>query len=106
MKRPPPPPPPEKEEEERSKRRNVEREDSEDEEWLRYSPPPPAPEVVVAEKTISRFASEIHGDCVPVTAPNGERVYAKLAVKGLVGGGISGTRQGAHFSNPNPNHKG
>uniref|UniRef100_K4A5L2 AAA+ ATPase domain-containing protein n=1 Tax=Setaria italica TaxID=4555 RepID=K4A5L2_SETIT len=106
LKRPPPPPPPEKEEEERSKRRNVEREDSEDEEWLRYSPPPPAPEVVVAEKTISRFASEIHGDCVPVTAPNGERVYAKLAVKGLVGGGISGTRQGAHFSNPNPNHKG
>ncbi|CAN6320570.1 unnamed protein product [Urochloa humidicola] len=107
LKRPPPPPPPEQEEEERSKRRNLEREYSEDEDWLRYSPPPaPEPEVVVAEKTISRFASEIHGDCVPVTAPNGERVYAKLAMEGLVGGGISGTRQRAHFSNPNPNHKG
>ncbi|CAN6307191.1 unnamed protein product [Urochloa humidicola] len=107
LKRPPPPPPPEQEEEERSKRRNLEREYSEDEDWLRYSPPPaPEPEVDVAEKTISRFASEIHGDCVPVTAPNGERVYAKLAMEGLVGGGISGTRQRAHFSNPNPNHKG
>ena len=105
MKRPPPPPPPEQEEEERSKRRNVEREDEEDEDWLRYSPPP-ASEVVVAEKTISRFASEIHGDCVPVTAPNGERVYAKLAMEGLAGGGISGTRQGANFSNPNLSHKG
>jgi chromosome transmission fidelity protein 18 len=107
LKRPPPPPPLEQEEDERSKRRNVEREDEEeDEDWLRYSPPPPVPEVVVAEKTISRFASEIHGDCVAVTAPSGERVYAKLAVEGLVGKGISGTRQGAHFSNPNPNHKG
>ncbi|CAL4930272.1 unnamed protein product [Urochloa decumbens] len=107
LKRPPPPPPPEQEEEERSKRRNLEREYSEDEDWLRYSPPPaPEPEVVVAEKTISRFASEIHGDCVPVTAPNGERVYAKLAMEGFVGGGISGARQGSHFSNPNPNHKG
>ncbi|KAF8718808.1 hypothetical protein HU200_025114 [Digitaria exilis] len=106
LKRPPPPPPPEQEEGERSKRRNVEREDPDDEDWLRYSPPPaPAPEVVVAEKTISRFASEISGDCVPVTAPNGERVYAKLAMEGLVRGGISGT-QGAHFSNPNPNYKG
>lgn len=105
MKRPPPPPPPEQEEEERSKRRNLEREGTEDMDWLRYSPPP-APEVVFVEKTISRFASEIHGDCVPVTAPNGERVYAKLAMEGLVRGGISGTRQGAHFSNPNPNHKG
>jgi len=103
LKRPPPPPPSEQdEEEERSKRRNVEQED---EDWLRYSPPP-APEIVVAEKTISRFASEIHGDSVPVTAPNGERVYAKLAMEGLVGRGISGTRQGAHFSNPNSNHKG
>ncbi|NP_001339270.1 uncharacterized protein [Zea mays] len=103
LKRPPPPPPPEQdEEEERSKRRNVEQED---EDWLRYSPPP-APEIVVAEKTISRFASEIHGDSVPVTAPNGERVYAKLAMEGLVGRGISGTRQGVQFSNPNSNHKG
>ncbi|XP_062210694.1 uncharacterized protein LOC133912120 [Phragmites australis] len=107
-KRPLPPPPPEQQqEEERSKRRNVEREDSGDEDWLRYSPPPaPEPEVVVAEKTISRFASEIQGDCVPVTAPNGERVYAKLAMEELDGGGVRGTRQGAHFSNRNPSPKG
>ncbi|TVU47638.1 hypothetical protein EJB05_07244 [Eragrostis curvula] len=100
LKRPPPPPPLEQQ---RSKRINLEREDSGEEDWLRYSPPP-APEVVV-EKTISRFASEIQGDCVPVTAPNGERVYSKLAVDGLVGGGVRGTMQRG-FSNPNPSHKG
>ncbi|KAL6907517.1 hypothetical protein ACP4OV_002556 [Aristida adscensionis] len=105
LKRPPPPPPPEQEEkEERTKRRNVEQEDSGDEDWLRYSPPPAA-EVVIVEKTISRFASEIQGDCLPVTAPNGERVYAKLAREEFVGG-TRGTRQGAHFSNRNPSHKG
>lgn len=76
-----------------------------DEEWLRYSPPP-VPEVVVAETTISRFASEIQGDCVPVTAPNGERVYAKLVVDGLVRGGARGTSQVAQLSNLNPSHKG
>ncbi|GJN08361.1 hypothetical protein PR202_ga26272 [Eleusine coracana subsp. coracana] len=102
QKRPPPPPPLDQE---RSKRINLEREDSVDEEWLRYSPPP-APEVVVAETTISRFASEIQGDCVPVTAPNGERVYAKLEGDGLVGGGARGTRQGGHISNLNLSHKG
>ncbi|GJN30978.1 hypothetical protein PR202_gb19329 [Eleusine coracana subsp. coracana] len=102
QKRPPPPPPLEQE---RSKRINLEREDSVDEEWLRYSPPP-APEVVVTETTISKFASEIQGDCVPVTAPNGERVYAKLEGDGLVGGGARGTRQGGHISNLNPSHKG
>jgi chromosome transmission fidelity protein 18 len=101
QKRPPPPPPLEQE---RSKRINVERENTEDEDWLRYSPPPAA-EVVVAETTISRFASEIQGDCVPITAPNGERVYAKLGVDGLVGG-LRGTRQGAQLSNPNHSHKG
>lgn len=76
-----------------------------DEDWLRYSPPP-APEVISAEKTISRFASEIQGDCVPVTAPNGERVYAKLAMDGLAGERIRGTRKGTHFSNSNPSHMG
>ncbi|KAL6648399.1 hypothetical protein ACP70R_012623 [Stipagrostis hirtigluma subsp. patula] len=105
LKRPPPPPPPEQEEEDRTKRRNVDREDSGDEDWLRYSPPPAAEVVVVAEKTISRFASEIQGDCVPITAPNGERVYAKLGTEDLDGGGIRG-RQRTHFSNPNTSHKG
>ncbi|KAL6644788.1 hypothetical protein ACP70R_016396 [Stipagrostis hirtigluma subsp. patula] len=107
LKRPPPPPPPEQEEEEedRTKRRNVDREDSGDEDWLRYSPSPAAEVDVVAEKTISRFASEIQGDCVPITAPNGERVYAKLGTEDLDGGGIRG-RQRTHFSNPNTSHKG
>jgi chromosome transmission fidelity protein 18 len=103
LKRPPPPPPPEQEEE-RSKRRNVEREDPVDEDWLRYSPPPAVE--VVAEKTVSRFASEIQGDCMPVTAPNGERVYAKLATEKLVSEVIEGTMRRASVWNPNPSHKG
>ncbi|CAL5206759.1 unnamed protein product [Lathyrus oleraceus] len=53
-----------------------------DEDWLRYSPPPSpvrAEEVRLSkEKTLSRFASEIDGEVMPVTAPNGDRVYTKL----------------------------
>ncbi|KAI5394833.1 hypothetical protein KIW84_061450 [Lathyrus oleraceus] len=53
-----------------------------DEDWLRYSPPPSpvrAEEVIFSkEKTLSRFASEIDGEVMPVTAPNGDRVYTKL----------------------------
>lgn len=55
-----------------------------DEDWLRYSPPQESDPVVedlvgfVKEKTVSRYASEIDGECMPVTAPNGDRVYAKL----------------------------
>lgn len=57
-----------------------------DEDWLRYSPPPPPPfpsvpveEVMFSkEKVLSRYASEIDGECMPVTAPNGDRVYSKL----------------------------
>ncbi|XP_027330673.1 chromosome transmission fidelity protein 18 homolog isoform X2 [Abrus precatorius] len=51
------------------------------EDWLRYSPPPVLVEhetKFLKEKTLSRFASEIDGECMPVTAPNGDRVYAKL----------------------------
>uniref|UniRef100_A0A453IFM4 AAA+ ATPase domain-containing protein n=1 Tax=Aegilops tauschii subsp. strangulata TaxID=200361 RepID=A0A453IFM4_AEGTS len=96
LKRPPPPPPPEQEEE-RSKRRNVDRVDSVDEDWLRYSPPPAAE--AVAEKIVSRFASEIQGDSMPVTAPNGERVYAKLATEKLVSEVIEGTRRRTSISN-------
>jgi len=53
-----------------------------DEDWLRYSPPPQEPaaqETTFAKgKMLSRFASEIDGECMPITAPNGDRVYAKL----------------------------
>ncbi|QCE05592.1 chromosome transmission fidelity protein 18 [Vigna unguiculata] len=75
------------EEEKRAKVRVTVQEDSSteeaaDEDWLRYSPPPQEPaaqETTFAkEKTLSRFASEIDGECMPITAPNGDRVYAKL----------------------------
>ncbi|CAL0303132.1 unnamed protein product [Lupinus luteus] len=54
--------------------------EAEEEDWLRYSPPPVAAEEVrfVKEKTVSRYASEIDGECMPVTAPGGDRVYAKM----------------------------
>ncbi|XP_038981046.1 chromosome transmission fidelity protein 18 homolog [Phoenix dactylifera] len=74
---------------ERGIRRRASGDDS-DEEWLRYSPPKDvaaadaAPERDVAvldvaeEKFISRFVSEIEGECIPVTGPCGDRVYAKM----------------------------
>lgn len=56
-----------------------------DEDWLRYSPPPRETnpvveerEPAVEEKIVSRYASQIDGDCIPVTAPSGDRVYAKI----------------------------
>ncbi|XP_021822992.1 chromosome transmission fidelity protein 18 homolog isoform X2 [Prunus avium] len=57
-----------------------------DVDWLQYSPPhqsdPTVDEQVVdavEEKVVSRYASEIHGDFIPVTAPGaGDRVYAKI----------------------------
>ncbi|GAV66147.1 AAA domain-containing protein [Cephalotus follicularis] len=63
-----------------------------DEDWLRYSPPPQQRQsdlVVVEEelevveqddKFVRRYASEIDGDFIPVTAPcgSGDRVYAKI----------------------------
>ncbi|KAL7081345.1 hypothetical protein ACP275_14G034300 [Erythranthe tilingii] len=52
-----------------------------DEEWLRYSPRRDTVEemeVVEGEKFLSRYATEIDGDCVPVTGLDGERVYAKI----------------------------
>ncbi|VFR01092.1 unnamed protein product [Cuscuta campestris] len=67
------------------KRIRVERVEIEcEEDWLSFSPPPvpPAPEEVEKEeekeKTLSRYAMEINGDCVPVTGLDGERVYAKI----------------------------
>lgn len=56
-----------------------------DEEWLRCSPPrdtleemEEAVEEEGQERILSRFASEIDGDCVPITGFDGERVYAKI----------------------------
>ncbi|KAK1426376.1 hypothetical protein QVD17_15047 [Tagetes erecta] len=54
-----------------------------DDDWMRYSPPrKEAVEVVVEEEEeerfISRYATDIDGDFMPVTGPDGDRVYAKL----------------------------
>ncbi|KAH6786798.1 P-loop containing nucleoside triphosphate hydrolases superfamily protein [Perilla frutescens var. hirtella] len=55
-----------------------------DEEWLRFSPPRDTVEEmevveeVVQERILSRYATEIDGDCVPITGLDGERVYAKI----------------------------
>ncbi|XP_059632203.1 uncharacterized protein LOC132274873 [Cornus florida] len=54
------------------------------EDWLRYVPPPSEaanlePVVVEEEKIVSRYASQIDGDCVPVTGTDGHRVYAKIS---------------------------
>lgn len=65
-------------------------EEQSDEGWLRHPLPKDAaagaaPEADVRvldaaeEKAISRFAWEIEGECLPVTGPGGERVYAKMA---------------------------
>ncbi|XP_068662997.1 uncharacterized protein [Aristolochia californica] len=85
---------PGEEEANEEKRSRKSSEDKVDEDWLRYSPPPKNPttdlvidelsvdsagSVVVEEKTLSRFASEIEGECIPVTGPNGDRVYAKVS---------------------------
>ncbi|KAL6189638.1 hypothetical protein ACLB2K_041024 [Fragaria x ananassa] len=58
----------------------------EDEDWLRYSPPPHQSDPIIVEETsapeklVSRYASEIDGDFIPVTAPGlGDRVYAKIS---------------------------
>lgn len=55
-----------------------------DEEFLRCTVPRDTVEEMevveeaVQEKILSRFASEIDGDCVPITGLGGERVYAKI----------------------------
>ncbi|KAA8548452.1 hypothetical protein F0562_000136 [Nyssa sinensis] len=67
------------------KRSRIDSPESEiDEDWLRFSPPPKEvtnveDSVVFQERIVSRFASEIDGDCIPVTGPGGERVYAKIS---------------------------
>ncbi|XP_030463375.1 uncharacterized protein LOC115683090 [Syzygium oleosum] len=73
-------------EKKRSKVAADDHEDSEEEDWLRYSPPPETHRAELREEeilepeevAISRYASQIDGECVPVTAPGGDRVYAKI----------------------------
>lgn len=67
--------------EKRSRIDDLEPEPESEEDWLRYSPPPQETNHVVEEpeeKILSRYASQIDGDCIPVTAPSGDRVYAKM----------------------------
>lgn len=73
-----------------TKRRKVD--ENEDDSWLRHSPSNVAEsdvaasgnedfamvEEVVEEKVLSRFPSEIDGDCMAVTGTNGDRVYVKV----------------------------
>ncbi|XP_057783612.1 uncharacterized protein LOC131001284 [Salvia miltiorrhiza] len=55
-----------------------------DKEWLRCSPPRDTFEEMEVvedgeqERILSRYATEIDGDCVPITGLDGERVYAKI----------------------------
>ncbi|XP_051118376.1 uncharacterized protein LOC127242740 isoform X2 [Andrographis paniculata] len=52
-----------------------------DEDWIKELPPEDVVEEMEEEREeriVSRFASEIDGDCLPVTGLDGERVYAKL----------------------------
>ncbi|KAF2591607.1 hypothetical protein F2Q70_00037978 [Brassica cretica] len=66
---------------------NDNRVEMEDEEWLRFSPVKEAvqimgeeEEVISQETVFSRYASEIDGECFPITAPDGgDRVYAKFS---------------------------
>ncbi|CAF2105319.1 unnamed protein product [Brassica oleracea] len=66
---------------------NDNRVEMEDEEWLRFSPVKEAvqimeeeEEVISQETVLSRYASEIDGECFPITAPDGgDRVYAKFS---------------------------
>uniref|UniRef100_A0A7N0VLK2 AAA+ ATPase domain-containing protein n=1 Tax=Kalanchoe fedtschenkoi TaxID=63787 RepID=A0A7N0VLK2_KALFE len=64
--------------------------DVELEDWLRYSPPRENEEAnaveEVTEKFVSRFASEIDGDFIPVTGLDGDRVYVKICRVDEVGG--------------------
>ncbi|XP_060179016.1 uncharacterized protein LOC132609167 isoform X4 [Lycium barbarum] len=70
--------------EEKRSRVEVDVEDN-DEDWLRFSPPkqPDEEEPMEeeeGEKILAKYASEIDGDCIPVTGlDDGERVYAKIS---------------------------
>lgn len=71
---------------EKKRSKVAEHEDDGEEYWMRYSPPPETSHTDLREEemlepeevAISRYASQIDGECVPVTAPGGDRVYAKI----------------------------
>ncbi|XWS35110.1 hypothetical protein CRYUN_Cryun21dG0098100 [Craigia yunnanensis] len=70
--------------EENKRTKTIEIEEEEEEDWIRYSPPQETNVGIAIEKDedvyLSRYASKINGDYVPVTAPSGgERVYAKIS---------------------------
>lgn len=68
------------------KRRRTTPVHEDDEDWLRYSPAGKNDGIEhrdqaasdPEENMVSRYVSRIDGECVPVTSPNGDRVYAKL----------------------------
>ncbi|URE09839.1 chromosome transmission fidelity protein 18 [Musa troglodytarum] len=73
--------------------------DEADEDWLRDSPQKESdtvgvtsvpdvslPDVVAEETILSRFATDIDGECMPVTSPSGVRVYAKMSIAEIGGG--------------------
>ncbi|CAL9095761.1 unnamed protein product [Musa acuminata var. zebrina] len=73
--------------------------DEADEDWLRCSPQKDSdtvgvtsvpdvslPDVVAEETILSRFATDIDGECMPVTSPSGVRVYAKMSIAEIGGG--------------------
>ncbi|KAJ8483655.1 hypothetical protein OPV22_016140 [Ensete ventricosum] len=43
------------------------------------------PDVVAEETILSRFATDIDGECMPVTSPSGVRVYAKMSIAEIGG---------------------
>ena len=43
------------------------------------------PTVVDEERIVSRYASEIGGDCIPMIGPGGDRVYLKISATGSDG---------------------
>ncbi|XVF84667.1 hypothetical protein PTKIN_Ptkin17bG0055900 [Pterospermum kingtungense] len=71
--------------EENKRTKTIEIEEEKEEDWLRYSPLQESNVTAAVEKDeedvyLSRYASKIDGDCVPITAPSsGERVYAKIS---------------------------
>ncbi|PKA48644.1 hypothetical protein AXF42_Ash021053 [Apostasia shenzhenica] len=49
-------------------------------------------EALAEEKILSRYAVEIDGDCMPVTSPSGDRVYAKMQTWKMGVEGLKKTR--------------
>ncbi|CAA6673279.1 unnamed protein product [Spirodela intermedia] len=67
--------------EDKRRKRSAAKDDEEEEDMIRCSPSKYQSAFIAPthERFLSRFASEIDGDCIPVTGPCGERVYAKMS---------------------------